>query len=130
MNLLFDENLPPVVVKALQALQPNIPFDVYHVLEVLGKGTPDVDIYAFIQQQPGDWFFVSHDKAMNRNKHERAAMHRSGAGVFIFSGRTSRDVVQSMQFVLSRLPEMERVARRHKRPFVFSVPDRGQLRRL
>lgn len=132
MILLFDENTPPAVARSLQQLAEAIPFRVLHVTDVLRRGTLDVDIFAFIQQQdePGEWFFATHDANINRNKHERAALQRAGVGVFVFTGRTARTPPQFLQFVLSKLEEMARLARKTKCPFVYSIPDRGKPTRL
>lgn len=125
MIFLFDENMPPRVAAALQALGT---CEARHVVDHLPRGTPDERVFEFAAAQ--GWLLVTQDIRIRRNPHQRAALWQSGIGAFILTGRGSRSVEQMMIFLLERFPEILTTAAATAPPYIWGVPDRGKLERL
>lgn len=123
--LLFDENLPPKIASALQALGE---CEARHVVDYLPRGTPDEEVFEFAASR--GWFLVTQDARIARNPHQRAAMMQAGIGTFILTGRANRTVVEMMAFILDRLPPILEAAERSTPPFIYGIPDRAPLQRL
>lgn len=124
MILFFDENMPPRVADALRALGT---VEAWHLTQHLPRGTPDEEVFAFLAGK--DWLLVTQDERIRKRPHQRQALLAAGVGAFILTGRADRNVEQTLQFLLSRLDEMRRLAGA-ARPFIFGVPDKGKIDRL
>lgn len=125
MRLFFDENMPQKVAAALQALGV---CEAQHVLDELGTGTPDEEVFRFLSEK--DWLLITQDDRIRRRPQQRRALLDAGLGVFILIGRGNKSVAGMMLFLLAHLEEMEERARRTQRPFIFGIPDRGKIERL
>lgn len=122
MIFFFDENMPPKVAAALQALGT---CEARHLVDHLPRGTSDEDVFAFVSAQ--GWLLVTQDAQINRKPHQRQALLESGIGAFILTGRAERTVEEMMIFLLARMPEILETARRARAPFIFGIPDRGRI---
>lgn len=122
---LLDENMPPKVAAALQALGS---CEARHVVDHLPRGTPDEQVFTFASAQ--GWILLTQDVRIRRNPHQRAALLQAGIGAFILTGRADRSVEQMMIFILERLPQIVEAARRSTPPYIYGVPDRGRIERL
>jgi predicted nuclease of predicted toxin-antitoxin system len=122
---LFDENMPPRVAAALQALGT---CEARHVVDHLPRGTPDEQVFEFAAAR--GWVLVTQDIRIRRNPHQRAALLQAGIGAFILTGRGGRSVEQMMIFLLERFPHILEAAAATRPPFIWGVPDRGRLDRL
>lgn len=125
MILFFDENMPPKVAAALQALGS---CEARHLVDHLPRGTPDEEVFRYLSHQ--GWHLVTQDVRIRRNPHQRRALLQSGIGAFILTGRMNRSVDQMMIFLLERLPEMRQLAQHLSPPFIIGVPDRGRVEPL
>lgn len=125
MIFLFDENMPPRVAAALQALGT---CEARHVVDHLPRGTSDEEVFAFAAAQ--GWLLVTQDARIRRNPHQRAALLQAGIGAFILTGRGARSVEQMMIFLLERFPAIHEAATATIPPYIWGVPDRGRLERL
>ena len=121
MTFLLDENFPPQVAAALQALE--LPFT--HSTEHFARGITDEDLFKAIKER--DWCLVTRDRRMWKNKAQRKALLEAGLGVFIHVSTTRVTPPQLTQMLLSRVDEMRDIARRHKLPFVMRIADRGKI---
>ena len=127
MIFLFDENIPRQVVKSLQAFnRPGLQFT--HALDHFPPATPDTDLFGELGRR--GWFLVTQDRHMSKNKVERAAILKSGVGVFVLTGSVERSLIQLGSFVLARIEEMMRMAESTRLPFIYGVTDRGKFKRL
>lgn len=122
MIFFFDENMPPKVAAALQALGT---CEARHLVDYLPRGTPDEEVFAFVSSQ--GWFLVTQDARIKRKPHQRRALLESGIGAFILTGRAERSVEEMMIFLLDRMPEILEAAQNVSPPFIFGVPDRGAI---
>lgn len=126
MILCLDENLPPVVARSLDALGL---CGARHIVDLGWKGWRDEDIFGAIAAK-GGWFLLTQDKNIRRNPHQRDALHRAGIGAFILTGRANKDPRKVMIFLLEWLPEIVELAQGTTPPFIFGLPDRGNVDRL
>jgi hypothetical protein len=122
--LLFDENFPPSIPRALRDLGHNA----HHSREHLAAGTPDELVFEFLRKQSWDW--VTHDRRVRRNPQQRAALLGAGIGAFIFTGSVQRDAREMTVFTLQCLPLILRAATVTARPFIFAITDKKKLERL
>jgi len=123
-TFLFDENFPPAIPTALRLFA----FDTVHTLDQLARGTPDEEIFAFLAAR--GWYWVSHDRRVVRNPHQRAALITAGIGAFILIGRVHRTTEQMMAFMVTAMGDLVRCTTTIKRPFVIGITDRRKLERL
>lgn len=126
MILLLDENMPPRVADALNALGT---VAAYHVTKHLPPGTPDVEVFAFLADKP-EWVLVTQDEKIRRRPHELAALRRANVAVFVLTGSTDRDVESMLGFLVGCLEGMRKQLRTLRRPFVVGISDRKRFDRL
>lgn len=124
MTFLFDENISGLVVDALKALGKPVAY----LTDILPRGTVDQVLFSRLGEL--GWLLVTQDKKIKRKKHELEALRRAGIGAFIFTGRAERDVDSMMMLVLKHFQEMQRLADKTTRPFVFGISDKGSIDRL
>ncbi len=124
MTYLIDENLSFKIAQSLKALDN----DVHHVRDHFPSQTPDETIFDFLVRK--DWVLITQDKKMRTRKHQLQAMLDKGVGAFIFTGRADKNLTQQAVMILERMGEFEKLAQKTKRPFIFSVPDRGKIKPL
>jgi hypothetical protein len=126
---LLDENFPPQLARALQALdQEDCQFR--HAPDEFGAGAADETIFAGIRDR--GWFLVTLDARMARRPAQRQAILDAGLGVFVFKGsalpqRPFRDIAA---FVLTVAAEIIERARSTSRPFIWGISDRRVFERM
>lgn len=99
-----------------------------HVTDVMPRGTTDEAIFEKLAEE--DWFLITQDQNIRRHKHQREAMLQAGVGAFIFTGRAEKSLKKMSIEVLARFDEIKDLASRTERPFIFGIPDRGNIERL
>lgn len=124
MIFLFDENLSINIAKALQMLGKPI----QHLFEILPRSTQDEVLFRELSQR--GWFLLTQDKKIKRNRHQREALKQAGVGAFIFTGKANKSPDQMTIKKLQHLDEIEHLANRTPRPFIFGISDRGSIERL
>jgi len=123
-TFLFDENFPPAIPLALRAFE----FDTHHSLDHLPRGAADEVVFAFLAKN--GWYWMSHDRRVVRNPHQRAAMVEAGIGAFILTGRVQRSATEMMAFVVSCMNTIVAHTTKVTRPFVIGISDRRVYDRL
>jgi hypothetical protein len=124
LTFLFDENISPLVAEALKVLGKPVAY----ITDILPRGIDDITLFAKLGQL--EWFLVTQDKKIRRKRHELEAIKQAGIGAFIFTGRAEKGVEEMTIMVLRHFGEMERLASRTKRPFIFGISDRGSIEQL
>lgn len=91
MKCLLDNNLPPSLAKALDALSIHQFSDLEQVIALREKFPSDTADIAWIQAlgQEGDWFVLSADKFRKNGDLERKALRQSKLIVFCLSKQWS-----------------------------------------
>jgi predicted nuclease of predicted toxin-antitoxin system len=124
LTFILDENISPKIAAALRAVdQP-----VSHATDIAPRGTPDEQLFLAVSQ--AGFFLVTQDQNMARKRHQRAALLSSGVGVFIFTGKASRDLLTFTTLIFQALPRMTVLANATERPFIWGITDRREFTRL
>lgn len=76
------------------------------------------------------WYVVHYDKRINTRPAEIRAFLDAGLGGFVFAHRRKLDRWDWVVLVVNRWTEIKRFAESTNPPFVYSIPERGRLRRL
>ncbi len=87
----MDNNLPPALARALNALSANKFSDLEQVIALREKLPPDTSDVTWIQMlgQEGGWFILSADQFRKHGDLERKALRQSGLIVFCLSKQWS-----------------------------------------
>lgn len=85
MRIVFDENMPPAVARAIRQLASALdvgspdPAEVLHAFDLAGQGTKDVPlIQAVADGTHAKSALITTDKSMRTRAHERAAFIETG----------------------------------------------------
>jgi len=118
LSFLFDEGMPPKLVRALEALEK----DVKHVRDDHGPGTLDVQVLANVHRNRQ--VFLSRNVNMLKVPAERKAIIRHKVGVFFLDCRKLKfwDIVE---FMFYQWRTIEEYAHEHTPPYAFLVRKRG-----
>lgn len=119
LSFLFDEGMPPKLVRALEALGK----DVRHVLDDHAPGTPDVELLADVHDK--GQVFLSRNVKMLKVPAEREAIRRHQARVFILKCDKLK-FWEIVEFVFRQWRTIEEYADEHKPPYAFLVRKRGR----
>lgn len=122
-RLVLDENLPPRLAKALDALGE----DVVHLRDIAPEGTPDKEWIELLGRE--GWVFLSSDRRIRRREIERAALGAHRVGAFFIKSHKLR-YCQMVQLVIRRWPELKRAAKSRSPPYALLVPQKGSIRDL
>ena len=117
MIFLLDENFPPQLARALQALdQEDCQFR--HSPAEFGAAAADEVIFAGIKDR--GWFLMTLDAKMSRRPAQRQSILDAGLGVFVFTGRAlaQRTFREIAAFVLSVADEIIDKANSTTTPFI------------
>lgn len=108
MRIVFDENTPPAVARALRILAaadaPGTPepVEVLHALDLVPMGTGDVSlIQALADGAHAKVALITSDKSMRTRQHERAAFADSGCiGIVLRGGWNHASLWDRARFTL------------------------------
>lgn len=91
MKCLVDNNLPPALARALNALSTNKFSDLEQVIALREKFPPNTSDVTWIQAlgQEGDWFILSADQFRKHGDLERKALRQNRLIVFCLSKQWS-----------------------------------------
>ena len=123
LTFFVDENISRRIAQAMTALGHHFE----HLLDHFPQGTPDVDFLPAIAAK--GWILVTQDQRIQSKPHERKALMDAGVGAFIFTGRAQKSTEEFTIQLLTRLTEMIGLSET-ARPFVFGIPNRGEIRKL
>lgn len=111
---LFDENSSPRLASALQEVGESVT----HVNQAGLRGSPD----ELVLRHAGErgWFVISRDHRILRRPWERRVLTDFNMGAF-FLNENLRSMCEMVQAVVRNWPEIKRIARTQKRPFIYSI---------
>ncbi|HSU17809.1 DUF5615 family PIN-like protein [Longimicrobium sp.] len=113
--LLFDENMPQRLARALrQELGENA----FHVCDVLDRGTPDEAVLRHAGER--GWCYLGSDRKILKRPHERAVIAQLGMGTF-FLNDTIQGSCKIISTVVRHWPALKRLAQTQPRPFLYLV---------
>jgi hypothetical protein len=100
VKVLIDENLPPALARALDALF-NGDHEVVHLRARFGPGVKDKDWIEQLSAE-GRWIVISGDRRITRNRVEYSAFRNSRlVGFFLSKGLNKARVVKQMERILA-----------------------------
>lgn len=100
MKVLVDENLPPALAKALQAIFEG-DHEVIHLRERFGPGVKDREWIEKLSTE-GRWIVISADRRITRNRAEYAAFRGSKlVGFFLSKGLYKAPLIKQMERILA-----------------------------
>jgi len=101
---------------------------IQHLSDILPRGTQDEVLFKELSKR--GWLLLTQDQRIKRNRHQREALKQAGVGAFIFTGKANKSPDQMTIKILQHLDEIEQLANRTPRPFIFGISDRGSIERL
>lgn len=124
MKILFDENMPALLVQAMSPIALSEGDELGHILTQFGGGTPDIEWLA----QFGDareWVVISRD-GFNKTKEEKKEIAGRARCAFILAKAfASLRLWELMGRLLLKWPEIKRIAEGTRIGAVYSVPLKG-----
>lgn len=129
MKVFFDENLSPVLAKALNALFAG-EHDVIHIRERFG---PSVEDREWIEQMSADgkWIVISGDRRIFRSRATQSAFRHSRLiGFFLAPALNAARVTAQMQRLLALWEDIEAIAKSVAGGAMYEVPIKGKIRQL
>ncbi len=124
MIFVFDENISPKVVEALQVLQ----YPAQHSTNLVPRGATDQVLFRALN--PSEMCLVTQDQNMARKSHQREAILSARLRVFIFTGDASKSLAAMALLVQQVWPQLENLAQVTPAPFIFGISDRKRFERL
>lgn len=121
MKAQLDENLPKALARALNCLAEKDGHEVIHVLDLVLKGTSDVDLFAAVKDA-GVLVHITQDHH-HRRPIERDAIAQSGLVVFVLNkGWASQSFYAKAARLVEWWPRIAEQAESVSPPAVFRVP--------
>lgn len=100
MKVLVDENLPPALARALDALFSS-DHQVVHLREKFGPGVKDKEWIEQLSAE-GQWIVISGDRRITRNRVEYSVFRNSRlVGFFLSKGLNKAPVAKKMERILA-----------------------------
>lgn len=100
MKVLVDENLPPALARALNALFAG-KHEIIHIRDRYGPGVRDTHWIADLSAD-GRWIVISGDRRITRNKAEYSAFRNSNlVGFFLAKGLYKSTLLKQMERILA-----------------------------
>ena len=121
MKVLIDENLPPALARALNAIFAG-EHDVIHLREKFGHGVTDIEWIKTLTQE-GSWVVISGDRRITRNKAEYHAFRNSRLiGFFLSAGLHKSRSIKQLERILALWDNIERVCDTVEGGAMFELP--------
>ncbi|MBA8819453.1 hypothetical protein BRY73_08465 [Ochrobactrum sp. P6BS-III] len=107
MKVLVDENLPPALARALNALFAG-KHEIIHTRDRYGPGVKDLQWIRDLSTE-GRWIIISGDRRITRNKAEYNAFRASNlVGFFLSKGLYKSSTVKQMERLLALWENIEK----------------------
>lgn len=106
---MVDENLPPVLARALGALFAK-QHEVVHLRDRFGSGVTDIEWIAALNNE-GRWIIISGDRKITKNKSEQQAFKASKlVGFFLAPSLQKAKLVKQMERLMALWETIEKQA--------------------
>ena len=121
MKILVDENLPPALARALEAIFKG-QHDVIHLRDRFGAGVSDITWINALNQE-GNWVIISGDRRISRNKAEYQAFRSSRLiGFFLSPGLQKSKSIKQLERILALWDNIEALCSHVGGGAVFELP--------
>ena len=122
MKLALDENLPPSLAHAIDALLVPEGGQAISIPERFGAGIADVEWIAALRQE-GGWGVLTADRRLRTRPHERLALMQSGLVFFVLAkGWNQEPYWPKAAGVIRWLPSMIEAFRTVRPPALLAIP--------
>jgi predicted nuclease of predicted toxin-antitoxin system len=129
VKVIIDENLPPALAKALDALFAG-EHEVVHLRAKFGPSVSDVEWISQLSAE-GRWVVISGDARITRNRAERAAFRNSRLiGFFLAAALNKSKTTKQMQRLLERWDDIEATVGLIAGGAMYELPIKGKIRQL
>lgn len=130
MKVMVDENLPPVMAKALAALFAG-KHEVVHLRERFGAAVKDTEWIGTLSAE-GHWVIISADRRIAKNKAEQQAFKSSKlVGFFLAPGLQKAKLTKQMERLMALWETIETQAELVGGGAMFEVPMKsGKLNQI
>lgn len=123
MKFILDENLPPTLATALQALGQQVEA----ATRIVKRGAPDAELVRAVGEEGG--LLVSRDRRMLKTPTTVAALVEARIGLFVFTDDHASAFELGRRLIWA-WPEMCRCGEQADRPFYMEITARGQVRAI
>ncbi|MGU3540533.1 PIN-like domain-containing protein [Methylobacterium sp. A54F] len=121
MKIVVDENLPPALARALDALFAG-EHTIVHLRDRYGPGVTDLTWIPELGQE-GNWIVLSGDRGIRRKRAEFQAFKASRLiGFFLSAGLNKAPLVKKAERILALWPAIETFASRAAPGAMFELP--------
>lgn len=125
MNFFIDNNLPPALAHALDALSKREGHHVHAKRDKFPPNTPDVEWLGELARE-GDWVILSEDRNILRKPHELAARMESGlTAFFLEKGWSSLNFWTTSAKLVQWWPKIMEQAENVASQVAYRVPVKG-----
>lgn len=129
MKAVIDENLPPALARAPNALFAG-EHEIIHMRDKFGPGVTDVDWISHLSAE-GRWVIISGDVRITHNRAERSAFRNSRLiGFFLAPALKKSKVTKQMQRLLALWDDIEKIADLVAGGATYELPMSGKIRQL
>lgn len=129
MKVVIDENLPPALARALNALFAG-EHEIIHIRDRFGPNVADAKWIGELSHE-GRWIVISGDRRITKVRAEQQAFSNSRlVGFFMASALKQSKTTTQMQRILVLWEGMEKIASSIAGGAMFELPIRGDIRQL
>lgn len=119
--MMIDENLPPVMAKALAALFAE-KHEIIHVTQKFGRGVKDIEWITTLNAE-GRWIVISGDRRIAKNKAEQQAFKGSKlVGFFLAPSLQRSKLTKQMERLMALWETIEKQAELVGGGAMFEIP--------
>lgn len=121
MKVLIDENLPPALARALEAIFAG-QHKVLHLRQKFGAGVTDIEWISTLNQE-GNWIVISGDRRITRNKAEYHAFRNSKLiGFFLSPALHKAKSIKQLERILALWENLEKLCATVGGGAMFEMP--------
>jgi len=129
VKVVIDENLPPALARALNALFAG-EHEIIHIRDRFGPNVADERWIGALSQE-GRWIVISGDRRITKVRSEQQAFSNSRlVGFFMASALKQSKTTKQMQRILALWDNMEKIADVIAGGAMFELPVSGNIRQL
>lgn len=129
MKVLIDENLPPALARALDAIFAG-EHEIHHLRGKFGTGVKHIEWISALSQD-SRWVVISGDTRITRNRAEQMAFRNSRLiGFFLAPSLKKSKLTKQMQRILALWEDIDALSQRVAGGAMFELPMSGVVRQL
>lgn len=126
MKCFFDENLPPRLARALNALVSNSGIEVRALRDAFTPGTTDIEWITALSSSDEKCFIITKDRRIRKNRPELEAWKESGLQIVFMQKAWSGQALWDINWkLIRRWPEIRDIVTRTDNS--FELPLSGKI---